>query len=370
MHVIQLAAGILFSILTVFGVFFYYKNGNNVFLAASALFLLIALSCLILAAVRIRKKRRKSRKNATALRDEQEKSENTDVITEEPVEDQIDEDDSEEIDHEEESDREEPEEFSFYREYEAELSSMDDELYLTDNQANLTGRDIDLMTRDELEIAMQRTQIAINSFTRLKMFCEAKGADGKEYYQEKLQQYEEKEELLTYDELTAQMGTLRIALENRTENENDPVSPVIDEPDLDARILQIVSENDGIRPNVLLGYFDPSIRTSVKKQVRKLISEGKLIRERKGTHNLLHAARNDSDESDYSPVPDENNPVSDSLSADDSESQASADPESEAAEAVDDPESPASAGPESESSDDAADGSGSPASAGSESESV
>ena len=60
MHVIQLVTGILFSILTAIGVYFYYEKENNVFLAASALFFLIAFSCLILATVRIRKKRRKS----------------------------------------------------------------------------------------------------------------------------------------------------------------------------------------------------------------------------------------------------------------------------------------------------------------------
>lgn len=300
MHVIQLVTGILFSILTAIGVYFYYEKENNVFLAASALFFLIALSCLILATVRIRKKRRKSKKNATALQNEiiesRKKIENTPEIEETPIETASIETASEE---------EKAEEYSFSREYEPDLSRMEEELYLTNNQANVTGRNLELMTRDELEIAMQRTQIAINSFTRLKMFCESKGLDGREFYEQRLQQYSEKEELLSSDELSAQMSTLRHALENRDKNMDDPSSRQVDEQNLDARILQIVADNDGIRPNAVLACFDTALRKSVKKEVRKLISEGKLIRERDGSRNLLHAALEEDGKTASAPAPEE-----------------------------------------------------------------
>ncbi len=301
MHVIQLAAGILFSILTALGVYFYYEKDNNVFLAASALFFLIALSCLILATVRIRKKRRKARKNATALQNEkieaQKRIADSPAIEETPV---IEETPDESAPAEAQS-----EEYSFSREYEPDLSRMEEELYLTNNQANVTGRNLELMTRDELEIAMQRTQIAINSFTRLKMFCESKGLDGREFYQDKLQQYSEKEELLSSDELSAQMSTLRHALENRDKNMDDPSSRQVDEQNLDARILQIVTDNDGIRPNAVLAFFDTSLRKTVKKEVRKLIAEGKLIRERDGNRNLLHAVPEEDGNADPVPAPEE-----------------------------------------------------------------
>ena len=60
MHILQLISGTVFTILTAAGLYMAWSGKNNVFFAAALLFLIIAISCFLLAASRIRKKRKES----------------------------------------------------------------------------------------------------------------------------------------------------------------------------------------------------------------------------------------------------------------------------------------------------------------------
>ena len=274
MHIFQLISGTLFAFMTGASIFLAVSEKNNIFFAAALLFLIITVSCFILAVSRIRKKGQTAAGENTA--DDEEASEDNDnneeVIGEadgEDAEQQTDPDkeitasdgeesgDAEQTDSEEETvpdgdpdptqspedgsnpdeepadtdqpDEEKPSEepgdpSDFYKQNRTRLIQMDTEISLMNRRARHTEEEISQMTTKELEDAILHTQLAINAFNRMKIFCEANGTEGTRYFEERMQHHTEDPEFLSVEGITNQMNLLKSTYEAASEAE-DSVQP-------------------------------------------------------------------------------------------------------------------------------------------------
>ena len=266
MHILQLISGTVFTILTAAGLYMAWSGKNNVFFAAALLFLIIAISCFLLAASRIRKKRKESETDdqpdmttdadgqntdETEAQPSDEEKENESDEVEPPAGDEMpdEEDDSpgqeapdaEALTDEEREDAESSEEETdvpeeeaidetdnmpdFYKDNRTRLIQMDTEISLMNRRARLTATEISQMTSNELEDAILHTQLAINAFNRMKIFCDANGEDGRKYFDERMQHHTEDPEFLSVEEITRKMDTLKSTFDEKVKEAAESPAP-------------------------------------------------------------------------------------------------------------------------------------------------
>lgn len=250
MYILQLLTGILFTLLGGAGGYLYYVRHNNAFLAAMGLFLLIAVSCYLLA---LGTKRRNKKDPIIPESEEMEyEEEDYDYESEEagdpeefaedseeaayeeyeeydpdtedyqdeypydeyPYDEETEEayieEEAEETDLAEEYEEPEAMDFSpFYLAYIKDLLPIQQEIIHSNTSAYLEEQPIEEMSTEELESAIERTQVALNALTRLRMFCETRGTGGPEYYEEAMERYESDPYFMTLEMLNEQMNALR-----------------------------------------------------------------------------------------------------------------------------------------------------------------
>ena len=275
MHILQLISGTVFTILTAAGLYMAWSGKNNVFFAAALLFLIIAISCFLLAASRIRKKRKESETDdqpdmttdadgqstdgteaqpsdeeednepsedpGAAVPDEVEPPAGDEMPDEEDNSPEQEAPDSEALTDEEHENAESSEEETdvpeeeiidetddmpdFYKDNRTRLIQMDTEISLMNRRARLTATEISQMTSNELEDAILHTQLAINAFNRMKIFCDANGEEGRKYFDERMQHHTEDPEFLSVEEITRQMDTLKSTFDEKVKEAAESPAP-------------------------------------------------------------------------------------------------------------------------------------------------